>query len=50
MCAGKDFATQALFINIATILWGADIEAPLDSNGTPILPSLHEVNDKGVIT
>ena len=37
MCIGKDLANQSLFINIAAILWGFDIDNALGDDGKPIV-------------
>lgn len=39
MCIGKDVANQALFIDIATLLWAFDIEKGIDKEGRIIVPS-----------
>jgi len=35
-------ANSTLFLNIATVLWGADISARKDEGGNPILPDTLE--------
>lgn len=50
MCIGKEVANQALFINIATILWAFDIEKALaNAEGRPIVPSRTDFIDEGLV-
>lgn len=49
MCIGKEIANQALFINIATILWAFDIDKALDAEGRPIVPSRTDCIDEGLV-
>ncbi|KAJ3558862.1 hypothetical protein NM688_g675 [Phlebia brevispora] len=48
-CVGKDFANQALFMDIATILWAFNIEKTLDAKGQPITPSKTDFLDEGLV-
>ncbi len=43
------FAEQAIFIAIATILWGFDIQPIKDENGNAILPPIDEYGDVGLV-
>ncbi|PSR77910.1 hypothetical protein PHLCEN_2v7652 [Hermanssonia centrifuga] len=49
ICIGQYFASQSLFIAIATILWAVNIEQALDSDGRPIIPSRTDTVDDGVV-
>ncbi|THG99744.1 hypothetical protein EW026_g2677 [Hermanssonia centrifuga] len=49
ICPGRDFANQAFFINIATLLWAFDFEKALDSAGQPIIPSRTDCIDEGIM-
>ena len=50
MCPGRHLVNNELFINIATILWAADISAVKDEVGKPIVPdTLEHVNDGLVV-
>lgn len=49
MCIGKDVANQALFIDIATLLWAFDIEKAIDKDGKIIVPSRTDFVDEGVV-
>ncbi|KAE9386851.1 cytochrome P450 [Gymnopus androsaceus JB14] len=49
MCMGMHVANQALFINMATILWAADIKPTKDDKGSPILPSKDACVDEGLV-
>lgn len=42
-------ANQALFIDIASLLWAVNIEAPIGPDGKPILPSRTEFVDEGLV-
>ena len=42
ICVGRHLANDALFINIATVLWAANISARKDEAGNPILPNTLE--------
>ena len=48
LCVGRDLAQQSLFINIATMLWGANISPSVDNQGAPVLPSSTALVDKGL--
>ncbi|PSS37906.1 hypothetical protein PHLCEN_2v248 [Hermanssonia centrifuga] len=49
ICPGRDFANQAFFINIATLLWAFDFEKALDNDGQPIIPSRTDCIDEGIM-
>jgi len=38
ICVGRFMANNSLFLNIATVLWAANISARKDEGGNPILP------------
>jgi hypothetical protein len=42
------FAEQALFIAMSTLLWAADIKAPVDEDGKPVLPHPTALEDTGI--
>ncbi|KAF7790545.1 hypothetical protein EIP86_001501 [Pleurotus ostreatoroseus] len=48
VCVGRDLANQALFMDIATILWAFDIKKATDVTGQPITPSDGYILDGGV--
>ncbi|KAI0792996.1 cytochrome P450 [Irpex lacteus] len=48
-CVGLHFANHALFIVIATILWAADIQPPVDKDGNVVLPDANDCVDAGVV-
>lgn len=48
MCVGKEVANQALFIDIATLLWAFDIGKAVDEDGQIIVPSRTDVVDNGL--
>ncbi|PSR85636.1 hypothetical protein PHLCEN_2v5365 [Hermanssonia centrifuga] len=49
ICMGKDVANQALFIDIATLLWAVNIEKARDKNGEHIIPSRTDCLDEGLV-
>ncbi|KAI0072587.1 cytochrome P450 [Panus rudis PR-1116 ss-1] len=49
VCVGMNLANQALFIDIASILWAATIEQAIDENGNFVIPSKDDCIDKGVV-
>ena len=49
ICVGKDLAQRSLFINIATILWGADIANFTDGQGVVVVPSQSALADDGAV-
>ncbi|KAJ3556207.1 hypothetical protein NM688_g2152 [Phlebia brevispora] len=49
ICAGKEVGNQALFINVATILWAAHIEKAVDDAGAPITPSRNDFHEDGLL-
>lgn len=42
-------ANQALFIDIASILWAASIEPAYDAQGKEIIPSRTDCIDEGIV-
>lgn len=48
-CVGKDLANQALFMDIATILWAFNIEKAQTSQGELVTPSSDDILDEGVL-
>jgi hypothetical protein len=42
-------ANNALFIDMASILWAANIEPPRGADGKPILPSRTDCLDEGIV-
>ena len=40
---------RTLFIDVASMLWGFNIEMALDGDGQPVVPSRTEVVDEGVV-
>ena len=50
ICIGIHVANQALFIDIASMLWGLNIEKAVDASGSVIVPSRTAVVDEGVVT
>nr|F1SY62.1 RecName: Full=Cytochrome P450 monooxygenase 58 [Postia placenta Mad-698-R]BAK09406.1 cytochrome P450 [Postia placenta] len=49
ICIGMHVANQALFIDIAALLWAFNIEAPTGPDGNPILPSRTDFVDEGLV-
>ena len=49
ICPGRHMANNALFINIAMILWAADISAVQDEAGKPIIPNTLETIEGGTV-
>ncbi|KAF7790546.1 hypothetical protein EIP86_001502 [Pleurotus ostreatoroseus] len=49
ICLGKDFANQALFMNVVFLLWAFDIRPAEDADGQPILPSRDDLVDDGLV-
>ncbi|KAF5343067.1 hypothetical protein D9758_011141 [Tetrapyrgos nigripes] len=49
ICIGLNIANQALFIDIASLLWAASIEAAYDETGAEIIPSRTECVDEGLV-
>ncbi|KAF8191538.1 cytochrome P450 [Mycena galopus ATCC 62051] len=49
ICAGRDIATDIIFINIASMLWALDFAAPVDESGNKILPSRTACIDEGLV-
>ena len=45
---GRDMANTTLFIEIASILWAANISAVTDQDGVPIIPDTLETVNAGV--
>ncbi|TDL29033.1 cytochrome P450 [Rickenella mellea] len=50
ICPGQYFATNSLFIGIATVLATVNITAALDENGIPVPPPKRIVNTPGIIS
>lgn len=44
-----NIANQALFINIASVLWAVNIEKAYDANGEIIIPSRTDCVDEGLV-
>jgi len=44
-----NLANQALFIDIACLLWAFNIEKAYDENGQVIIPSRTEMIDSGIV-
>jgi len=38
ICVGRFLANDSLFLNLATVLWAANISAQQDEGGNPIIP------------
>ncbi|KAK7446329.1 hypothetical protein VKT23_014535 [Stygiomarasmius scandens] len=49
ICVGMNLANQALFIDIACLLWAFNIEKAYDENGQVIIPSRTEMIDSGIV-
>jgi hypothetical protein len=49
MCLGMHVANNALFIDMASILWAANIEPERGTDGKPILPSRTDCIDEGIV-
>jgi len=49
ICVGRHMANNSIFINIATILWAANIAAPKDGGGEPIVPDTLETVNAGLV-
>lgn len=49
ICIGMNLANQALFIDIASLLWAATIEKAIDADGKPIIPSRTDCVDEGLV-
>ncbi|KAJ6526403.1 cytochrome P450 [Mycena capillaripes] len=48
-CVGRHVANDSLFIDCASILWALSVEPFYDNNGAPIIPSLDESINIGII-
>ncbi|KAJ7229311.1 cytochrome P450 [Mycena haematopus] len=48
-CVGRHVANDSLFIDCANILWALSIEPFHDHNGVPIIPSLDESINAGIV-
>ena len=44
-----NFAEQALFITVATLLWAFDLQPPVDEQGKMILPPQDKWHDNGAV-
>jgi len=49
ICIGMHIANQALFIDIASLLWAVDIDQAIDAKGRAIVPSRTECVDEGLV-
>lgn len=49
ICVGMNIANQALFIDIASLLWAATIEPAFDAQGKEIVPSRTDCIDEGLV-
>ncbi|KDR81197.1 hypothetical protein GALMADRAFT_116228 [Galerina marginata CBS 339.88] len=49
ICLGMHVANNALFINMASILWACNIELERGTDGKPVLPSRTDCIDKGLV-
>ncbi|KAF5343042.1 hypothetical protein D9758_011166 [Tetrapyrgos nigripes] len=49
ICVGLNLTNQALFIDIASLLWAASIEPAYDETGAEIVPSAMELLDEGLV-
>ncbi|KAF8191536.1 cytochrome P450 [Mycena galopus ATCC 62051] len=49
ICAGKDLATDTLFIDFASMLWALEFAAPVDESGNKIFPSRTACVDEGLV-
>ena len=49
ICLGRRMANTALFINIASILWAANISPVMDDTGKPIIPDTLETVNSAVV-
>ncbi|KAF7355868.1 Cytochrome P450 [Mycena venus] len=48
-CVGRHLANDSLFIDCANILWALTVEPFRDHNGAPIIPSLDESINNGIV-
>ena len=49
ICVGRCMANNWIFINVATVLWAANIVALKDEAGKPIIPNTLETVNAGVV-
>ena len=49
ICSGRHMANNALFIDIASLLWGTNISAVKDEAGKPIIPDTLETVNSGLV-
>ena len=49
ICIGMHIANQALFIDVASLLWAVSIEKAAGEDGKPIVPSRTECVDEGLV-
>ena len=49
ICVGRHVANNSVFINVATILWAANVAALKDEEGKPVVPNTLENVNTGVI-
>jgi len=43
LCQGIHIAERSLFLTMSRVLWGFNLEKPLDSQGNPITPDINEL-------
>ena len=48
ICIGRHMANNAIFLNMATILWAVNITALTDDAGKPIIPNTLEAANAGI--
>ncbi|KAF7790551.1 hypothetical protein EIP86_001507 [Pleurotus ostreatoroseus] len=49
VCVGKDISNQALFINIAALLWAFDFQPTVGEDEKPDIPSKTNCVDEGLV-
>lgn len=49
ICLGRHLANNSIFMNIACLLWAANISAIKDENGKPTLPDTLRGTDRGIM-
>ena len=49
ICIGMHIANQALFIDVASLLWAVSIEKAVGPDGKAIVPSRTECVDEGLV-
>jgi len=48
ICLGRHMANNAIFLNMATMLWAVNIAALIDEAGKPIIPNTLETVNAGI--